>query len=46
MVKVPGMYGAGIAWPERVKDPHGNVEFAVGFKKFMKFVKRVSPAWD
>jgi hypothetical protein len=46
LVKVPGMYGAGIAWPERVVDPHGNVEMAVGFKKFMKFVKRVSPAWD
>ena len=46
LVKVPGMYGAGIAWPERVVDPHGNVEMAVGFKKFMKFVRRVSPSWD
>lgn len=44
--KVPGLYGAGIAWPERVKDPYGNVEYAVGFFKFMKFVKRVSPNWN
>lgn len=25
---LPGLFGAGIAWPERVKDPHGNVEMA------------------
>lgn len=43
---LPGMFGAGIAYPERVKDPHGNVELAVGFWKFMKFVKRVSPEWN
>jgi hypothetical protein len=46
LVKVPGMYGAGIAWPESVVDPHGNVEMAVGFKKFMNFVQRVGGAWD
>ena len=46
LAKLPGMYGAGIAWPERVKDPHGNVEMAVGFFKFMKFVKRVVPEWN
>lgn len=43
---LPGLFGAGIAFPERVKDPHGNVELAVGFWKFMKFVKRVSPEWN
>ncbi len=42
---VPGLFGAGIAFPERVTDPHGNVEHAVGFWKFMKFVKRVVPGW-
>ncbi|KAI0466387.1 hypothetical protein F4859DRAFT_307278 [Xylaria cf. heliscus] len=42
---VPGLFGAGIAFPERVTDPHGNVEHAVGFWKFMKFVKRVVPDW-
>ncbi|KAI7107120.1 hypothetical protein KC352_g36787, partial [Hortaea werneckii] len=46
VAKLPGTYGAGIAWPERVKDPYGNVEYAVGFFKFMKFVKRVSPEWN
>ncbi|KAI0200552.1 hypothetical protein F4808DRAFT_154615 [Astrocystis sublimbata] len=42
---VHGLFGAGIAFPERVTDPHGNVEHAVGFWKFMKFVKRVAPDW-
>ncbi|KAI8947277.1 hypothetical protein F4801DRAFT_561244 [Xylaria longipes] len=42
---VPGLFGAGIAFPERVTDPHGNVEHAVGFWKFMKFVKTVVPDW-
>ncbi|KAJ5997654.1 hypothetical protein N7499_005951 [Penicillium canescens] len=42
---VPGLFGAGIAFPERVVDPLGNVEYAVGFFKFMKFLKRVVPTW-
>ncbi|EAW15118.1 uncharacterized protein ACLA_057740 [Aspergillus clavatus NRRL 1] len=42
---IKGLYGAGIAFPERTVDPHGNVEYAVGFFKFMKFIKRVSPQW-
>ena len=46
MVRLPGLYGAGIAFPERVKDPHGNVEMAVGFGKFMRFVKRVVNDWN
>ena len=46
LVRLPGLYGAGIAFPERVVDPHGNVEMAVGFKKFMKFVNRVVPGWN
>lgn len=46
LAKLPGMYGAGIAWPERVKDPHGNVEYAVGFFKFMKYIKRVVHDWN
>ncbi|KAF2769037.1 hypothetical protein EJ03DRAFT_363351 [Teratosphaeria nubilosa] len=46
LAPLPGVYGAGIAWPERVKDPHGNVEYAVGFFKFMKYIKRVSPEWN
>lgn len=42
---IPGLFGAGIAFPERVVDPYGNVEYAVGFFKFMKFLKRVTPSW-
>ncbi|KAH8202912.1 hypothetical protein TruAng_002965 [Truncatella angustata] len=40
-----GLFGAGIAFPERVVDKVGNVEHAVGFFKFMKFLKRVVPEW-
>lgn len=42
---LPGLFGAGIAYPERVTDPHGNVEMAVGFWKFMRYIKRVVPGW-
>lgn len=42
---IPGLHGAGIAFPETVTDPRGNVEQAVGFFKFMKFLKRVTPSW-
>ncbi|EED16045.1 conserved hypothetical protein [Talaromyces stipitatus ATCC 10500] len=42
---IPGLHGAGIAFPETVVDPKGNVEQAVGFFKFMKFLKRVTPLW-
>lgn len=42
---ISGLFGAGIAFPERVVDPHGNTEYAVGFFKFMKFLKRVVPSW-
>lgn len=42
---IPGLFGAGIAFPERVVDPQGNQEYAVGFWKFMKFLKRVLPSW-
>lgn len=42
---VPGLYGAGIAYPETVTDKAGNVESAVGWFKFMKFLKRVGPEW-
>lgn len=43
--RIPGLYGAGIAFPERVVDPEGNVEHAVGLFKFMNFMKRVVPGW-
>lgn len=44
--KIPGLYGLGIAWPERVTDPRGNEELSVGFLKFMKFIKREIVDWD
>ncbi|CAH0004511.1 unnamed protein product [Clonostachys byssicola] len=44
-VFVPNLFGAGIAFPEVVTDPAGNVESAVGFWKFMRFLKRVVPEW-
>jgi len=43
--EVRGLYGAGIAWPNKVTDPEGNVEFAVGLAKFMAFLKKVVPEW-
>ncbi len=43
--KIRGLYAAGIAWPERVTDPEGNVELAVGLAKFMNYLKRVVPDW-
>lgn len=43
--KVRGLYGAGIAWPEKVVDPEGNTEYAVGLWKFMSYLKRVVPSW-
>ena len=42
---VRGLYGAGIAWPEQVVDPEGNVEYAVGLWKFMKYLKKVVRHW-
>lgn len=41
----PGLFGAGIAFPEQVTDPVGNVEFAVGLFKFMKGARRMVPEW-
>ena len=43
--KVSGLYGCGIAFPERVTDPEGNVEFAVGLYKFSNFLGRVAKGW-
>lgn len=43
--KLSGVYGAGIAFPEKVIDPEGNVEHAVGLFKFMKYLKKVVPTW-
>lgn len=42
---IPHTYGAGIAFPERVTDPAGNTEHAVGLWKFIKYLQRVVPSW-
>jgi len=42
---LPGLFGAGIAYPERVTDREGNVESAVGWFKFQHYLGRVSPEW-
>lgn len=34
--KIPGLYGLGIAFPQKVTDRQGNVECSVGYLKFMK----------
>lgn len=45
LAKVPGLFGAGIAFPERVVDKkYGHEEFNVGFFKFMKAVKKWAAA--
>jgi alpha-1,3/alpha-1,6-mannosyltransferase len=43
--RVKGLYAAGIAWPERVVDPEGNTEYAVGLWKFMAYLQRVVKDW-
>ncbi|GAB7359567.1 hypothetical protein MBLNU230_g6754t1 [Neophaeotheca triangularis] len=43
--RLPGLFGSGIAFPERVVDPHGNVELNVGFWKFMKAAKKWVEVW-
>lgn len=42
---VPHLFGCGIGFPQRVVDPLGNVEHAVGVYKFMKFLTLVVPTW-
>ena len=44
--EIRGLFGAGIAYPEKVVDPEGNVEFAVGLFKFTNFLRRVVPTWN
>lgn len=44
--KIPGLYAAGIAYPERVVNREGNVEYAIGLWKFMTYLQRVVPGWS
>lgn len=44
-VIAPGLFGAGIAFPEYRADPAGNDEYRVGLWKFMDYLTRVVPEW-
>lgn len=41
----PGMFGLGIAFPERRADPLGFVQHRVGLRKFMQYLDAVLPIW-
>ncbi|KAI1770394.1 pyridine nucleotide-disulfide oxidoreductase-domain-containing protein [Hypoxylon cercidicola] len=41
---VPGLYGAGMGFPQRVAEPTGNVDSPVGFS-FMRFLQKTMPVW-
>ncbi|KAK4495335.1 hypothetical protein PRZ48_013666 [Zasmidium cellare] len=46
LARLPGVYGAGIAFPQRVVDKkYGHEEFNVGFFKFMKAAKQWVEEW-
>ena len=41
----PGLFGLGIAYPQKVVDPFGNVEHNVGLWKFMTYLNQVMDLW-
>ena len=44
-ILAPGLFGVGIAFPERAVDRFGYVEYRVGLKKFMDHLHDVLPLW-
>jgi Pyridine nucleotide-disulphide oxidoreductase len=44
-VIAPGLFGCGIAYPRKVVDRAGNVEYDVGLWKFMNHLDRAVPIW-
>lgn len=40
-----GLYGFGIAFPEKVTDRYGITELSVGLFKFARYLERVLPIW-
>ncbi|MGA9493538.1 MAG: pyridine nucleotide-disulfide oxidoreductase [Mycobacterium sp.] len=44
-ILAPGLFGVGIAFPERAIDPFGYVEYRVGLKKFVDYLHSVLPLW-
>ena len=41
----PGLFGLGIAFPEKKIDRYGSTEYRVGLWKFMDFLNKVLPVW-
>lgn len=41
----PGLFGLGIAYPERKRDPMGYEETQVGLWKFMTYLNKIMPIW-
>lgn len=41
----PGLFGLGIAYPEKKQDPFGSVEMQVGLWKFMLYLNKIFPVW-
>jgi len=41
----PGLFGLGIAYPEKKSDPFGSMEMQVGMWKFMKYLTHIMPVW-
>lgn len=41
----PGLFGLGIAYPQKSKDPFGHEEYNVGLWKFMAYLEKVLPLW-
>lgn len=41
----PGLFGIGIAYPEKVTDRFGRTEWQVGLWKFMTYLKKILPIW-
>lgn len=44
-ILAPGLFGVGIAFPERATDRYGYVEYRVGLKKFIDYLDAVLPLW-
>jgi cation diffusion facilitator CzcD-associated flavoprotein CzcO len=44
-ILAPGLFGVGIAFPQRATDRYGYVEYRVGLKKFMDHLESVLPLW-
>lgn len=44
-VIAPGLFGAGIAFPEKTIDRYGHQELSVGLWKFMVYLKKIMPLW-